>query len=187
MKLFFWRKNPSNTTVVNNFGVGYPEFFDEPKELAEEPKEEKGFDDPMLHPLTPDEEAAIDVMGREAAQAILLNRLPDDLRNKLLAQRLGDEPYDYGYGLKAYLPHYQSVIAPHVFDTGGVLRLPWLLEQSDIWVDAWGHIHALDRMPQDYLLNVLILIHEHLGKGTVNFDPFTTPLVQRLRELILED
>ena len=105
----------------------------------------------------------------------------------LMAGVLGDEPYQYQESGPVFYPNYESVIATHVFPVGGVLRLPWLLEQDRIWVDAWGHIHNIDLMPREYVLNVLILIHEHLGHGTVSFDPYTAPLIQALRDRVLDD
>jgi hypothetical protein len=59
----------------------------------------------------------------------------------------------------------------------------WVLDQDDYWVNAYGDRHVLEEMPKDYLLNVLIFLHERYPFEYQILDK--SPLVKRLRELIL--
>lgn len=60
----------------------------------------------------------------------------------------------------------------------------WVLEQDSFWVDRYGSRHILEEMPKDYLLNVLIFLHEKYPFQDWRHD--SSPLVNRLRQLILE-
>ena len=84
-----------------------------------------------------------------------------------------------------YTPHLPSVIAADVYEVNAC-HLPWLLGQDRVWVDYWGHVHDLDLMPRDYLLNVFGLIRRYAAKrrdeGPTTSEVLTSPLVERLHD-----
>lgn len=82
-----------------------------------------------------------------------------------------------------------SIIIPHFLarnplldDTDeGAAFASFILDQTEVWVDRRGNVHALDLMSREYLLNVLAFLHDN-GR----LKPSCRPLTDRIRELLLE-
>lgn len=59
----------------------------------------------------------------------------------------------------------------------------WVVHQDAVWVDRAGCVHLIDRMPLDYVLNVLTFLYENHSRRIKPTD--TNPLVQKLKSRIL--
>ena len=94
------------------------------------------------------------------------------------------EPYTNRAGY-TFTPNVDSVIAADVFDVNEC-HLDWVLGQDRIWVDYWGHIHLVDAMPQQYLLNVFGLIHRYAATHDTTA-VLESPLVERLHQILSEE
>lgn len=148
------------------------------------------FDDEYLSPIDPDR---FDDGDDEIVEFIVIDNLSEVFRRATQSLRAfhslldpPDEPKTYN-GPRAYYPHYPSIILRDAFTEKDFGRILWVARQDRIWVDAWGHMHDLDKMPVDYKLNILSLLHEWVGQGVLPMNPYDCPLIQRLRADLLGD